>query len=496
MILRFFARVFGGPRRALRSPVGGTRRDFGVPIGLGRLPRAQPAPVPAARRGVAERGMALVWALFACLVIAGIVAAGSQSIVAVDKLGQVEFHADGHARAVAEAGLVDAFAWFRRQQTQPVVTFAPKLDLAATPVVNETDDASIGLVRDFEIMPSVWGRYEVRKPVAAETWTDSNANGLYDNGEAFTDTNGNGRHDAERETRDVSTARGLAGAGSVWRIESHGTVFRRPNAALPLGTAPNTRLSSITIAAEVRRMVIVAPAAAAVCVKTRGGITIGNRTRIAGGTKGGIVGLTGTGTPVITGTPEITGTPANGTVPSYDDTINTVFGVSLAELKGMADGSYATASAFPAPIGDYTLNVVTGPITFDAARQLRGTGVVVVIGNCTVTDGSNSFFNGVLFVQGNLTIRAPVYFRGTVIATGTCDIAGSGGDYSEIDYDAGIISQTLLMLGQYRYSTGAYIPSNRLPDGMPDENDLIRLQKSGLTLPGGNLPVLLGKSLP
>jgi hypothetical protein len=282
----------------------------------------------------------------------------------------------------------------------------------------------------------------------------------------------------------------------VWRIESQGTVFRRPNALLPLGTGPNTRLSGTRIAAEVRRMVIVAPAAAAVCVKTRSGISLGNRARIAGGTKGGVIGLTGTGSPVITGTPEITGTPASGTVPSYDDSINTVFGVSLAELKGMADGSYTNAAAFPAPIGDYTLNVVTGPITFDAARQLRGTGVVVVIGNCTIATGSNSFFNGVLFVQGNLTIRAPIYFRGTVIATGTCDIAGSGGDYSEIDYDAGIISQVLLMLGQYRFSTGAYAPSNYLPDGTPDEGDLIRLQKTGVTLPGGNLPTALGRSLP
>jgi hypothetical protein len=99
-------------------------------------------------------------------------------------------------------------------------------------------------------------------------------------------------------------------------------------------------------------------------------------------------------------------------------------------------------------------------------------------------------------VQGNLTIRAPVYMRGTVIATGTCDIAGSGGDYSELDYDSGIIGQVLLMLGQYRFSTGAYVPVVHLPDGTPDENDLIRIQHTGQTLPGGNLPVALGKSLP
>jgi hypothetical protein len=443
-----------------------------------------------------SRGIALIWALFASMIVAGIIVAGSGTQRAVDKMGDASFSAEGQARAVAEAGLIDGLAWFRRQQSQPVTTFAPARNLLANPVINETDDTTIGLVREYEIMPSLWGRYELKKPVAAETWTDTNTNGRYDYGETFTDTNANGKRDPARELRDVTAERGLAGSGTVWRLVSHGYVFRRPDPAQALGAGPNTRLSGVVVAAEIRRFLMVPPAVSAICVKTASGVTLGARTRIMGGTKGGVITLASTGLMNTTGGPEITGTPATGTVPSYDDSVSTVFGVTLAELKAMADASWSTAAAFPKKIGDYTLNVVPGPIVFDDARPLRGTGIVVVDGDCSLVAGNNSFYNGFLYVKGNLTVRGPVYMRGTVVATGTVDMAGTGGDYTEVDYDANILTTVLTMLGQYRFSTASYEPSNALRDGVPDEENLIYLQHTGKVLPGTALPVQLEKSLP
>lgn len=456
-----------------------------------------PRPVLTARAGSRStaRGIALIWAMFAAMVIAGVIVSGTNTFLSVQSMGKADFRADAQARQVAEAGLVDAYAWFRRQSTQPVATFAPQLNLAAVPVINDTDDASIGLVRDYEILPSLWGRYEVRKTIAAEAWTDANANGLYDYGETYTDSNASGRRDPARETRDVSSERGLPGAGSVWRIESIGTVYRRSDAVAALGTVNNPRIARVRLAAEIRRLAIVPPAQAAICTHTLSGCTIGNRGRITGGTKGGVIGPTSSGTALISG--EVTGTPATGTVVlPYNDALTQVFGVSLTELKGMADGVYTNAAVFPSPIGDYTLRIMDGAMTFDATTPLRGTGVVVVIGNCTIAASSNSFFNGVLFVQGNLTIRAPAYIRGTIVVTGTTDVAGTGGDYSEVIYDGGMISTVLKTLGQYRFSTSPYVPARWLPDGTADEDDLIRMQKSGRTLPGGNLPTSLGNSLP
>lgn len=446
-------------------------------------------------RRAGERGVAMIWALFASMVIAGIIFTGTDSFLAVGKMGQAEFSADGQARAVAEAGLVDALAWFRRQTTQPVSTFAPARDLTLNPPLNETDDVALGLVRDYEIMPSLWGRYEVLKPKAAETWTDVNANGVYEYGETFVDANGSGRRDPARNLRDISIERGYAGAGSVWRLESRGTVYRRPDLAQPLGVGPNVRIASIVVASEIRRMVIVPPAQAALCVKTASGVLIGTRSRLVGGTKGGLITKSSTGTSNTTGA-EITGSPAKGSIASYDDSVTTVFGASLEEMKGMADAVYVLPANFPARIGDYTLNIVGGSITFTAAKPLRGTGVVIVDGNATFNSGSNSFFNGVLYVKGNLVMRAPIYFRGTVIVTGTVDIAGSGGDYTELNYDGGMVASVLTILGQYRFATAPYVPAPALPDGTPDEEGLIRLQRSGRVLPGGNLPTALGNSLP
>ena len=122
--------------------------------------------------------------------------------------------------------------------------------------------------------------------------------------------------------------------------------------------------------------------------------------------------------------------------------------------------------------------------------------IVVVDGNATFNAGSNSLFKGLLVVRGNLTLRAPVYFRGSVVVTGAVDMAGTGGDYSELNYDAAILREVLTILGQYRFSTATYLPADVLPDGTPDEDDLVYLQNQGKVLPGQAMPATLDDSLP
>jgi hypothetical protein len=413
--------------------------------------------------------MALVWALYATFVIAAVILAGTTTRTSIDKMAAADFAAQGQAEAVAAAGIVDAHAWFRRQTVQPVVGFAPKRDLAAVPPVNETDDPAIGLVREYELMPSLWARYEVRKGVAAEPFTDSDDDGRYDLEEPFTDTNGNGRRDPEQETQDVSVRRGLVGAGGAWRLVSHGFVYRRPRQDLPLGTGPNVRVASTRLQAEIRRLTITPPATAAVCVRNGSWATIGNRARILGGTKGGVISKSSTGSPTVEPGAEVSGSPATGSTAGYVDAIDNVFGVSLTELKGMAEASYADPTAVPGNVGEFTLTVISGDVTFDGSRPLRGTGIVVVLGDCFLASGSNSFFNGLLYVQGDLTMRAPAFVRGTVVATGSVDIQGTGGDYVEIDYDGSIVVNLLTLMGQYRYTKAVYPSVPLLPDGTADE---------------------------
>jgi hypothetical protein len=409
------------------------------------------------RRRDAERGVVLIWTLAVLLVLTGLIAAGIEQDSALDRSARMELAVRGQARAVAEAGVVDAYAWFRRQQVQPVTTFAPRRDIAASPPVNETDDPTVGLVREYEIAPNLWGRYEVRLTVPAESFIDGNGDGVWEAGEAFTDTDGNGHWDDVRETHDVSLLRGLPSAGSVWLIVSHGILFNRPRADLPLGTAPNDRISASDVATEIRRLTVTPPSAAAICATTGSKVTLGSRAAVAYSSS--------SGSPTIIAGAEVTGTPATTSVPSYDGSIDGVFGVPLSELKSMSDVSTSDPSTIGAPIGEYTLNVVDGDITFDETRPLRGTGVVVVLGSCTIADSSNSFFNGLLWVRDNLTVRAPCYLRGAVVAGGTVDVRGTGGDYAEIERDSSVISELLQTMGQYRHSKSLYVPGNEKEAG-------------------------------
>jgi hypothetical protein len=405
---------------------------------------------------LAERGSALLGALFLLLIVAGTIAVGSLSDRALDRLGRAEVEAPVQAQAVAHAGLVDAYAWFRRQQIQPVASFAPQRDLSADPPINETDDPSIGLVREYEIGPSLWARYEVRRGWPAEPYSDDNQNGLHDSGEGFTDLDGDGTWDAGGGTIDVSERRGQVGTGSVWMLVSHGMVYRRLDPDAPLGTDPNVRLAIARVATEIRRLALTPPADAALCVASGATARIGNRARILGSGGGGVVYAGGTGSPTFEAGAEVSGSPSSTGVPGYDGSIHGVFGVGLAELKSMADISTSDPDGVPGRLGDYSLVVVDGDIEFDAARPLRGTGIVVVLGDCRLRDGSNSFFNGLLWVGGNLEIRAPAYLRGTAIVQGSVDLRGLGGDYVEIDYDAGIIGELLSVMGQYRHTKAIY----------------------------------------
>jgi hypothetical protein len=418
-------------------------------------------PTQGASRRSAERGMLLIWACFVLLVILGLVGSGALSQQAHDRLARTELESNGQARAVADAGVVDAYAWLRRQQVQPVNTFAPRRVLTAVLPINETDDATIGLVREVELLPSLWGRYEVRPLTPAEPYVDADADGRYDPGETFTDQDGDGKWDAARGTRDVSAERGMPGAGTVWRIESTGLLYRRPRQDLPLGTPPNDLLASSRVASEVRRLTILPPAAAAIAAGAGSQVQIGSRGRVRGGGSGaGLAFPSGSGSPGIASGAEVTGSPATAPVPDYDASLEAVFGVGAAELRAMADISTSDAAHVPSPIPSYSLVVFDGDITFDAARRLEGTGVVVVLGDCTIAAGSNSWFSGLLWVQGDLTVRAPSYLRGVFVAGGAVDVRGTGGDLAEVEHDGDILAELLALMGQYRHSKTVFVPGS------------------------------------
>jgi len=491
------------------------------------LPGVQSLHGPLCSRG-RERGVILIWAVVTILMIAGIVLATTDENRSMDVLADFKFAANGQAEEVAQAGLIDGMAWFRRQVLQPVAKFEPRglppslrgedtlplekdlppglqgkglgktppgldgklppgqtkkvevppgqakklpvtsdlqaeLDAAAYYSVTrrETETPEYGLVRSYELAPGIWARYTVTRGRPSEPFTDANGNGRYDLGESYTDSNADGLWTAGRDTADVSSKRGLGTSGAIWYLSSRGEVFRRPLRSQPLGYGPNVRLAVSTWGTEIRRLTMSPPASAALCVREGRNVYLGTRVRVRGDT--GVAYGTGTGS-ADTSAAQVEGTVTS--LPQYRDGHMDVFGVDWAELKSMADLSTSDpVDGLPSLLPDDKLIVAIGDVTFDASRPLRGSSALVIRGNVTIADGSNTFFSGVLYVDGNLTIRGPALIRGSVIVTGSVNATGSMGDVVEIEHDASVVGDLLLRVGQYRHSKAAFrLRSRATPD--------------------------------
>ena len=99
----------------------------------------------------------------------------------------------------------------------------------------------------------------------------------------------------------------------------------------------------------------------------------------------------------------------------------------------------------------------TTGITFSATMPLRGTGVVAIVGNTTIGQGSYSAFSGLLYVDGDLVVREPCEIQGAVVVTGSVTIQGAS-DYATLSYDDGILEHLRQEIGTYRLSSAMSRP--------------------------------------
>lgn len=344
----------------------------------------------------------------------------------------------GQALNAAEAGVVETLSWFRRQSVQPVVTFAPALNLAATPPVNDTEDTTIGIVRTFDVSTAghLKGRYEVPKGVSA----------------------------AGTGVLDVSSQLGKA-TGAVWQIESTGYVWVENKSGTAYNVSPNAILSKQTVRTQIQRLTVNTPPAG-LFVGCAGKIIVGSKAKIQGATgigaawpssSGSCTAVTYTNSGTVTGQ----GGATNGaTNTPYD--IPGVFSVTQQELLGLADVSVTQVSDLPATLPAMSLIIINGDATFTASRPLVGSGILVVFGNLNITGASNSDYNGLVYCTGSFTMGEPSLVSGTVMVgkgntSGTATIGSSTAtDVAEIDYDPSILNQITQQMGQYRFARSMY----------------------------------------
>jgi len=387
-----------------------------------------------------ERGVALVLAALFTTIVVGIVVSGTLILQSHRKTTQTNFIAHGQALQFAKSGLIEALGWMRKQTSQPVMAFEPQLDMSATPPIIDTLDPDVGIVREFQITNSIWGRYEVWK----EWDADPDATRL--------------AWRQQMQSEDISEMRGNLSAGSVWRVRSLGYVFRQNDASVAFNESPNQVLGQEMVEVEARRLALQPPGQAALCCRNGSDIRVYTRGRVVGGDLAGLYYLNGTGNPTISGSgASVTGTPGRSASSTYDDAWETVFGVSQGELAAMADYYVTQQVDFPSPVPLNAVVLSSVGLTFDASQPLSGTGVVAIVGDTTISAGSYSAFSGLLYVDGNLTVREPCEIQGSVVCTGTITVQGAS-DYATLTYDDGILEHLRQEIGTYRLSSAMSRP--------------------------------------
>lgn len=386
-----------------------------------------------------ESGIALIFALFFAIVALGITMSGTIFVQAHRDSTAIHFASNGQAMEFARSGLIEAIGWFRKQTAQPVLDFEPQLDTAANPPVLDTIDPAIGIVREFEISGSLWGRYEVWKDWSA----DPDATRL-----AFR---------TQMQCTDISNERGNLSPGSVWRLRSVGYVYRRQDPSVAFDVGPNRVVAKEVVETEIRRLALQPPGQAALCTRTGSTCRVLTRGRVYGGsTAAGIYYQSGTGSVTVSGTGALVTGGISGNA-GYDDSMTAVFGVSLTDLKGMADSILVDPAEFPSPLPKDAVVVADTDLVFDEDRPLTGTGVLVVNGNVLIDQASYSSFSGLLYVNGNLTVREPSELQGAVVVTGSVTVQGAS-DYATVTFDDGIVNRLRQTLGTYRQASATTRP--------------------------------------
>lgn len=388
-----------------------------------------------------ESGVAIIIALFFVIVVTGLVSSGTILMKSNTDRAEVRFRREMQADQFARSGLTESLSWLRRQTTQPVLSFEPQLNPVATIPIMDTEEPDIGLVREFQIANDIYGRYEVWKQWDADPDPVRLA------------------YRQKYQCEDLSLERGYGAPGAVWLLRSVGYVFQKRDDTKAWNEAPNRILGMKTLECEVQRPVITLPVTAALSIADGNDAHINTKGKINGNGVGGIGYPSGSGTPT-TGPKKdnrVLGSPALSPSGTYFDSIRDVFGVSDSELRAMADLVITDADNFPDPIPDYSIIYCDcGTITFDSSRGLNGTGMVFIRGNTKISQGNNSLFNGLLYVEGSYTQRQTSEINGAVVIKGNMTLQGSGTE-AVINYDTDVLDALTRNLGQYRWS-GAMRP--------------------------------------
>jgi hypothetical protein len=401
-----------------------------------------------------RKGMALILCMLAMIAVMGIITITYINLESSHVNITTIIATKGQAVSMAQAGLVDGINWFRlfSQNTSPV--FIPSNDDLV-----QTEDPYIGLVREHVLSdkPLLKGRYEIRKAP---------------HNRAVEETIG----------QRLSTSN-----KPVFYLPCHGFIFEPINTPTYTYTALDFYLkdgsgnpligrydfskiklhASSIVSCEVIKTQIDMPYSAALC--HLGNVTVNTDGEIKtsdAGAKAIARSLGGSATVTRNGTGVINPyTPPETTYPAGEDNTEMVFGVDETTLSTGNDKVVFPTLPTTLKIPEYkytfigTPNPTTLPtFTFNSTTPLTGTNAVVYIaGHAVLSTGNNSFFMGILYVKGNLTINGPAQLGGCIIVKGNTIVQGGASDKATIVYQKSIVDNLQQMMAQYSYYRAPFV---------------------------------------
>lgn len=389
-----------------------------------------------------EHGTALVTIFFFVILSLGMIVSGTTSLQSSKKKEDVRIAVEVHAAHLANAGLVEATSWFKRQANQPVLAFEPILDTTVEPQIKDTIDPEIGIVREIPVSGNLWGRYEVWKQWDADP-------------------------DPVRlavrkrlQVQDMSLELGHTSPGLVWTIKCRGIIYRRRHPTKAPNEAPNVVLATHVAETELcQTMRVAPPGKAAVLTQRADTVTIGSGAMISSDDQSAAGVLYGADTGAATvGTTSSTASSTN-----LDLSIENVFGVTYDQLKRNADLVVTSIVDLPRMRGN--LVVLESPadaeVVVDYANRLRGRGVLVVKTSLlTFTKFNMSDFRGLLYVTGAMAYDGPAWIRGTTIPVGGLSMPGNT-ESTTLSYSKVAVKALRKAIGYRRQRQGSFAQTGK-----------------------------------
>ncbi len=483
-----------------------------------------------------SKGSALVMASIFMMVAVVLITIGLKLATSANKQTSADSLYVGEAENVARAGLVDALGWLRRNSgTTPVKAVVGNLAPGATPTYainpntgttfvyadqpfnpqsstsnaakNDTMDPTIGLVNEYSVdyggnsldaNAVLFGRYEVRQQ--PNPYPTPIASPYTPVAVAVHDISGN------RIPKQAN------GNGIIWSVSSTGYIYKRVNKTfaapgatpspgvyyfpgawnLPYNAYPNKVVATAKVSTEFRKLTVSLPVNplsssttlySAVYTDKKTSIVFpsgNNYARLNGAvsaTSLAEVFLNQTGACPVSGTNATTvmlqGPSTCFSAASSELADVNIFGMSLGDVENISDFRGDPVNNPLNITQEWALSYFQGSVTYGGNStvapylQLNTNGILVVNGNLTLLGAPSSsttilasHFGGILFVTGNLTVQDGSMVEGCVImgkpyyngasAPSTLTLDGSPGNLGEVFLNPGLVNTALQLVATYR----------------------------------------------